>query len=245
MQREAPQHVRLLEPMLVELRRQFDEIGIDAGARDHRIGHVRQDAVQRVAEFVEQRARVVEGQQRGFAVGALGEIHHVDDQRADIAAQLFLLAQRGHPGAAMLGGPREIIAEEQRDMRPAASVTSHTRTSGCQTGMSVQLLEAQTEQPCRGVEGGLDDPVELQIGLGRRLIDIVQALAQLLGVIAPVPGRDLEIAALGLRPAPASASRSASARFRARGHTSPRRSRTRAAASWPSDRRADNRHRCG
>ena len=61
-----------------------------------------------------------------------------------------------------------------------------------------QLLEAQTEQPCRRVEGGLDDPVQLQIGLGRRLIDIVQALAQLLGVIAPVPGRDLEIPALRL-----------------------------------------------
>ena len=68
--------------------------------------------MQAVAEFVEQSTRVVEGQERGFAIGALGEIHHVHDQRADIAAQPFLLAQRGHPGAAMLGRPRKIITEE-------------------------------------------------------------------------------------------------------------------------------------
>ena len=35
---EAPQHLRLLEPMLVELRRQLDEIGGDIGAGNLRIG---------------------------------------------------------------------------------------------------------------------------------------------------------------------------------------------------------------
>ena len=71
---KAPQHLRLLQPVLVELRRQFDEIGGDAGAGNHRIGDVRQQAVQPVAEFVEQRAGVVEAEQRRLAVGALGEV---------------------------------------------------------------------------------------------------------------------------------------------------------------------------
>ena len=71
---ELAQHLRLLLPVLVELGRQFDEIGEHAGARQRRIGDVRQHAVQAMAEFVEQRAGVVRRQQRGVAVGALGEI---------------------------------------------------------------------------------------------------------------------------------------------------------------------------
>ena len=53
MPREAPQHVGLLEPVLVELRRQLDEVGGDAGAGNLRIGDGGEEAVQRVAEFVE------------------------------------------------------------------------------------------------------------------------------------------------------------------------------------------------
>ena len=54
------QNLRHLQPMLIELRRQLDEIARHRSAGEQRIGHVRQQAVQRVAEFVEQRARVVE-----------------------------------------------------------------------------------------------------------------------------------------------------------------------------------------
>jgi hypothetical protein len=98
--REAPQYFRLLEPMLVELRRQLDEIGGDIGAGNLRIGDGGKKAVQRMAEFVEQRARILEPEQRRLAVGGLGEIAHIDDQRANIAGELFLAPQRGHPGAA-------------------------------------------------------------------------------------------------------------------------------------------------
>ena len=80
---ELPQHLRLLLPVLVELRGQFDEIGEHAGAGQRGIGHVRQHAVQAVAEFVEQGAGVVRRQQRGLAVGALGEVADIDDQRRD------------------------------------------------------------------------------------------------------------------------------------------------------------------
>src|SRR6478672_235974 len=38
--------------------------------------------------------------------------------------------------------------------------------------------------------------MKLEIRLDRRLIDIEALLAQLLGVVAPVPGRELEVAAL-------------------------------------------------
>src|SRR6202022_3375744 len=60
------------------------------------------------------------------------------------------------------------------------------------------LLEAQAEQPVRGVERRLYDPLELEIRLDRRLIHIAAQLAQLLGIIAPVPGGELEVLSLRL-----------------------------------------------
>ena len=74
-----------------------------------------------MAEFVEQRARIVEAEQRRLAVGGLGEIADIDDQRADVAGELFLVAQRGHPGAAAFGRPGEIVAEEQPDLVAVAA----------------------------------------------------------------------------------------------------------------------------
>jgi hypothetical protein len=91
--RKAPQHVRLFEPVLVELRWQLDEIGGDVGPGNLRIGDRGQEAVQRMAEFMEQRARVLEAEQRRLAATTLVEVAHVDDQRPDVAGELFLVAQ--------------------------------------------------------------------------------------------------------------------------------------------------------
>ena len=79
---ELPQHLRLLLPVLVELRRQLDEVGKHRGPRQRGIGHVGQHAVQAVAELVEQRACIVRRQQRRLAIGALGEVADIDDQGA-------------------------------------------------------------------------------------------------------------------------------------------------------------------
>src|SRR5262249_39031862 len=67
---------------------------------------------------------------------------------------------------------------------------------GMPAGDVAAALERQSEQLVGGVEGGLDDVMKLEVGLDLSLVDIALPLAQLLGVIAPVPGRELEIAAL-------------------------------------------------
>src|ERR1700694_1180511 len=72
--------------------------------------------MQRMAEFVEQRAGVVEAEQTWGALCGFGEVHHIDHQRPDVACKLLLIAQGRHPGAAMLGRAREIITEEKADM---------------------------------------------------------------------------------------------------------------------------------
>ena len=71
-QRELAQDGRLEQPVLIELRGQFDEIARDIGAGDQRIGHVRQQAVQAMSELVEQGTRVVHGQQRRQLVQRAG-----------------------------------------------------------------------------------------------------------------------------------------------------------------------------
>ena len=196
MEREAPQDVGLLEPVFVELRGQLDEIGRDVGAGDLRIGHRGEQAVQRVAELVEQGAGVVEAQQRRLAVGGLGKIHHVDDERADVAGELFLIAQSGHPGAAALRCAREIIAEEQPDL---SAVTRRAPPRPARRGARPArpcAARSQAEQALRRIERGLDHPVELQVRLDRGLVEVAAPLAQFFRIIAPVPGRQREIAAL-------------------------------------------------
>src|SRR3954452_3661327 len=57
-------------------------------------------------------------------------------------------------------------------------------------------LERKPEQLVSRIECSLDDVIELEVGLDLALVDVALALAQLLGVVAPVPGRELEVAAL-------------------------------------------------
>src|SRR3984885_4066337 len=83
---EAPQHFRLFEPVLVELRRQFDEISRDVGAGNLRVSDRGKKAVQRMAEFVKQGAGIVEAQERRLAGGGLGEIAYIEDKRQNRAA---------------------------------------------------------------------------------------------------------------------------------------------------------------
>ena len=184
--------------MLVELGGQLDEIGGDAGAGDHRIGDVRQQPVQAVAELVEQGAGIVEGEQRRRAAAGLGEVHHVDDERPDVARKLLLDPQRRHPGAAALRGSGEIVAEEQADMAVVRAADLPDPHVGMPHRDVVALVEGEAEQPAGGVEGRRDHAVEREIGRDLGLIDVEARLAQLLRVEAPVPGREREVAALGL-----------------------------------------------
>ncbi len=61
---EALQDGRLLQPVLVKLRRKFDEIRRDTGAPDRAVGDVGKERVQRVAELVKERVRVIKAQER-------------------------------------------------------------------------------------------------------------------------------------------------------------------------------------
>ncbi len=119
---EIAQERRFHEPVFVELRGQFHEIAGDRGAGDSRVGDVGHQPVQRMAEFVEQGAGVVEGEHRVVPLGGLREVHRVDDDGAHllvvaVAAEFVLAAKAAHPRAGAFRGPREVVADEDADMR--------------------------------------------------------------------------------------------------------------------------------
>ena len=95
MPRMLLQHLRHLQPMLVKLAGQFNEIARNRGAADETIGHIRQHLMQGMAEFMEQGARIVIRQQRRIALGKIADIHH---DRPLIAAQFPLRPHRRTPG---------------------------------------------------------------------------------------------------------------------------------------------------
>src|ERR1700730_16144814 len=105
-----------------------------------------------MAELMEQRPRVFKGEQHRLAFARLGEIHDVDDDRADVAAEPFLLVQASHPGAAMLGAAGKIIAEKEPalpNLRTPPLPHTHILVPD---GNVVAALEAEPKQPVRGVK---------------------------------------------------------------------------------------------
>ncbi len=61
--------------------------------------------------------------------------------------------------------------------------------------------EAHAKQPAGGVEGGVDHPVELEIGLDGALVEIVARKPELFGVVAPVPRLETSRCAFGIHEA--------------------------------------------
>ena len=115
---------------------------------------------------------------------------------AIVAVELLLVAQRGHPGAGALRGPGEVVAIEQRLVPPGAVLDLPDPHVRMPDRNILALGEGEAEQAGGAVEGGLDHVIEREIGLDRGVVEIGAALPQLFGVVAPVPWRQREIAAL-------------------------------------------------
>src|SRR4029453_9175566 len=107
----------------------------------------------------------------------------------DIAPELFLVAQPGHPGAAVLRRTGEIVAEENAAMASGAVAHLPRPPVLMPDRHAVASLEGQAEEAARGVECGFDDSIELEIWLDCGFVDGAARLAQLLRVMAPVPRR--------------------------------------------------------
>ena len=147
-----------------------------------------------MAEFVKERARVIPGQERRFALGGSGEVADVHHDRPLLSAQPALFAHRRTPGARPLGGPREPVAEEDGDV--AAVPRDLPRPHVGMVERQVERAELQREESVRGVEGRADHRLESEIGLERGLVEVVFGAPAPLGIIAPVPGFEIAVDAV-------------------------------------------------
>ena len=144
-------------------------------------------------EFMEQGARVLEGEQCRLSIRRLGEVHHIDDDRFLIAVDAVLGAKGAHPGSGPFRWPGEIIAQKQPDMLAIGAhylKDADIRVIDRQTG---EFLERNAEQAMGRVEGGVDDLVELQIRLQFRLVEVVFFDPDFFRVVAPVPWLDGDV----------------------------------------------------
>jgi hypothetical protein len=196
------QHFGLERPVLEDLGGQLDEVAQDLRAREPLVGHLREQPVQAVTELVEQRARVVRGQERRRPGRGLREVVVVDDDGQRPAVDPRLVTVRAHPGAAPLRRPREVVGQE--DAAHAIVAVAHfedadVRMIGAKVG---PCDEADAEQAMRRVEGRVQHAVEGEIRLQRGAVEAVVRLAHLFGVEAPVPRLDRVRLAVGQRRGP-------------------------------------------
>ena len=154
-----------------------------------------------MAELVEERARVVQAQERGRARAALGEVVVVQDDRhlcGAVGRVAVLPAQVAHPRAAALGGPREVVLQEDA-LQAAVAVEDlvglHIGVVDRDVGAG---LETQAEEPFGAIEGGCDHAAKLEVRLDLGIVHRVARTAHLLCPETPVPRLDLAPGALGL-----------------------------------------------
>ena len=192
----AAQHLGLAQPVLEQLRRQLHEVAQHLGAGQPVVGDVGQQAVQAMAELVEQRARIVEGQQRGLPRRRLGKVVVVDDDGPVHPAVARLVGEVAHPGARALGRTGKVVLQEQAGAAPLGVehlVDLHVRVVGAHIR---PRLEAHAEEALGAVEQGLDHALQREIGLHLGIVDVVAGLAHLLRPVAPIPGFGLALHAM-------------------------------------------------
>ena len=147
--------------------------------------------MQRVAELVEHRGRLVPGHQRR-TIHWLGDVEMVGHDW-QVAGQPGLGDVGVHPRSAALGRAGKRIEHEDRQL--AAILVEHVIGGdvGVVNRQVGTLLEGQAVELARGVEHAvLQHVLHFQVGLELRLVEVVLVGADLLGVIRPVPRLQLE-----------------------------------------------------
>ena len=147
-----------------------------------------------MSKLVEHRGHVFKADQRGLTSRRLRQVRHVVDHRQR-SHELRLPDELAHPRATILVVALVVIEVRERQglaVRVAHLIDHHVRVIH---GDVRPALEADAVQLVRRVEHAiLQDPVQLEVWLHLRLIQVVFRLAHLFGIEVPIPGLQLETA---------------------------------------------------
>ncbi len=136
---------------------------------------------------MEQRHRVVPGDQHRLARPALHEVGVVGDDREGLAPQPLLGAVLAHPGARLLALAGVGVEVPEAGAPPVRARDLVDADVGVGEGDALDLGPAEAEQLAGRPAHRLGHLLHLQVRLQLALIEVVLRLAQLLGVVAHVP----------------------------------------------------------
>ena len=179
------QHFGFESPVFHDLRRKLHEVALDL--RESAVFHVVEQEMERMAEFVEERFGLVERQQRRGVAHRTGEVaddaHHGSDALA-VPVGLFDIVAA--PRTLTLAVTREEVEIEHAQMR----LVGVEHLVGDRLRMVERRhdgLEGDAVKPVGEVEDAALHVFEREIGAQHLLVECIVLLAQLLGVIPPVP----------------------------------------------------------
>ena len=152
-----------------------------------------------MAELVEQGLDLVQAEQGRRVVGGGGEVADQVDHGVDLdPRRTVLAAEPAAPGALALALARVVVHVDHRGVRSVGLEDLEDLGVGVRPGHVLERLEGQTVEPVGDVEDAVADVAELEVGPQLVVVEVVLGLAQLLGVVPPVPRCELESAALGV-----------------------------------------------
>ncbi len=151
-------------PVLVELRRELDEIAGDGGSGEGGVFGVREHAVEGVAELVEHGDDVGKGDERGLALDGFGKVGDVVDDGQG-AEQLRLRNEFAHPGSAVLVVALEVVAVEEGERLAVGVKDFEDADIRLVDGDVVAFFEGESVELVGGVEDSvLEDVVQFEVG---------------------------------------------------------------------------------
>ena len=173
--------------MLHELGRHLYKVARHIGTRERSIVAVGEDAVERVAELVEQRFHLVHIQHGRLVDGRLAEVEHQRHDRNLVftVTSVILLSEVGHPRARALALTREEVhIDDGNDLAPIIHFKSlHIRMIYRQIAI---LLEGDPIEVVADIEKTLHGSVQGKIRTDGLIVEVVFLFSHLLTIIAPV-----------------------------------------------------------
>ena len=142
-----------------------------------------------VAELVENRLDLVDGEQTGLTVSRSGHVTDIQHDRTHLVAVLvdILVAENGHPGSSPLGRTGVVVGHEYSEQASVGigdleGLYRRIVHRDSRNGFHVDAIDLVS----RG-ESTVADILHLEIRPGLVLVKGIFPLAHLLGIVEPVP----------------------------------------------------------
>ena len=175
--------------ILHDLGRELDEIPRHVRARQGFHGDLAEQAVQQVAEFMENRFHLAMGQQRRLAIDGRA---HIPDDQAEVRLAERAGVQRVHPRAAAFGLARVPVGVERAKVRGRFRIVNLVEPALGMPGLDrahsgFQLADGDAEKPGADLEHAGHHAIHREIRTQHLLVEIIVFLALLLGPVSGLP----------------------------------------------------------